>query len=154
MVTPMKQRVFIRVLAETGRICLAAKAAGNTPGSFYYLRNHMTGESFGAAWDGRAISAQGGCSNPARPRDQWCAEYIYKDGVLVAERRRFNHHLMMWLVAHNMPEKFGVHGGLMHSGSGGAAGAARMKRLKAEWQTEWEADYKAKNPLKSDPRGD
>ena len=146
----MKQRVFIRVLAETGRICLAAKATGNTPGSFYYLRNHAAGESFGAAWDrardfgtGRVLDILLDHAINGVP------EYIYKDGVLVAERRRFNHHLMMWLVAHNSPEKFGVHGGLMHSGSGGAAGAARMKRLKAEWHTEWEAEYKAKNPAKA-----
>ena len=153
-VTPMKQRVFIRVLAETGRICLAAKATGNTPGSFYYLRNHAAGESFGAAWDrardfgtGRVLDILLDHAINGVP------EYIYKDGVLVAERRRFNHHLMMWLVAHNMPEKFGVHGGLMHSGSGGAAGAARIKRLKAEWHTEWEAEYKAEykkqHPLKA-----
>ena len=149
-VTPMKQRVFIRVLAETGRICLAARAAGNTPGSFYYLRNHAAGDSFGAAWDrardfgtGRVLDILLDHAINGTP------EYIYKDGVLVAERRRFNHHLMMWLVAHNSPEKFGVHGGLMHSGSGGAAGAARMKRLKAEWQAEWEAEYKAKNPAKA-----
>jgi len=147
-VTPMKQRVFIRVLAETGRVELAARAAGNGSGSFYYLRNTERGESFGAAWDrardfgtGRVLDILLDHAINGVP------EYIYKDGVLVAERRRFNHHLMMWLVAHNMPEKFGVHGGLMHSGSGGAAGAARMKRLKAEWHAEWEAEWTATNPL-------
>jgi len=147
-VTPMKQRVFIRVLAETGRVELAARAAGNGSGSFYYLRNTERGQSFGAAWDrardfgtGRVLDILLDHAINGVP------EYIYKDGELVAERRRFNHHLMMWLVAHNMPEKFGVHGGLMHSGSGGAAGAARMKRLKAEWHAEWEAEFKAKNPL-------
>lgn len=147
-VTPMKQRVFIRVLAETGRVCLAAKAAGNTPGSFYYLRNTERGQSFGAAWDrardfgtGRVLDILLDHAINGVP------EYIYKDGVLVAERRRFNHHLMMWLVAHNMPEKYGVHGGLMHSGSDGAAGAARMKRLKAEWHAEWEAEWEAKNRI-------
>jgi hypothetical protein len=37
----------------------------------------------------------------------------------------------------------------MHSGSGGAAGAARMKRLKAEWRSEWEAEWQANNPLRA-----
>jgi hypothetical protein len=149
-VTPMKQRVFIRVLAETGRVELAARAAGNGSGSFYYLRNTERGQSFAAAWlraldfgTGRVLDILLDHAINGVP------EYIYKDGVLVAERRRFNHNLMMWLVAHNMPEKFGVHGGLMHSGSGGAAGAARMNRLKAEWHSEWEAEYKAKNPAKA-----
>ncbi len=145
-VTPMKQRVFIRVLAETGRICLAAKATGNTPGSFYYVRNHAAGESFGAAWDrardfgtGRVLDILLDHAINGVP------EYIYKDGVLVAERRRFNHHLMMWLVAHNMPEKFGVHGGLMHSGSGGAAPHSMpdsIKKLKEQWRAEWEEEQR------------
>ena len=141
MVTPMKQRVFIRVLAETGRVTLAAKAAGKMVGSFYHLRYHEQGASFAAAW-ARALDF-----GTARVLDvlldhaiNGVPEYIYKDGELVAERRRFNHQLMMWLVAHNMPEKFGVHGGLMHSGSSAAAGAARMKRLKAEWRAEWNAE--------------
>lgn len=144
MVTPMKQRVFIRVLAETGRICLAAKAAGNTPGSFYYLRNHAAGESFGAAWDrardfgtGRVLDILLDHAINGVP------EYIYKDGVLVAERRRFNHHLMMWLVAHNSPEKFGVHGGLMHGRSDGLGNAARMKQLRAQWEAELNAKHTA-----------
>lgn len=95
-VTPMKQRVFIRVLAETGRVELAARAAGNGSGSFYYLRNTERGQSFGAAWDrardfgtGRVLDVLLDHAINGVP------EYIYKDGVLVAERRRFNHHLMM-----------------------------------------------------------
>ena len=139
--TPMKQRLFIRVLAETGRISLAAKATGKTPGSFYYLRNHPAGQSFGSAWDrardygtGRVLDILLDHAINGTP------EYIYKDGQLVAERRRFNHHLMMWLVAHNMPEKFGVHGGLMNSNGGGSVGAlgkSRMQQLRAEWEAEF-----------------
>lgn len=144
-VTPMKQRVFIRVLAETGRVSLAAKAAGNVPGSFYFLRNQAKGKSFGEAWDrardfgtGRVLDVLLDHAVNGTP------EYIYKDGELIAERRRFNHHMMMWLVAHNMPERFGVHGGLMNSSAGGGAAAARMKRLKAEWRKEWEAERRPK----------
>ena len=144
-VTPMKQRVFIRVLVETGRVALAAKAAGNVPGSFYYLRNHPDGKSFAAAWaraldfgTGRVLDILLDHAINGTP------EYFYKDGVLAGERRLFNHKMMMWLVAHNMPEKFGVQGGLMFGSSGGAAGAARMKRLKKEWQQEWYAEIQAK----------
>lgn len=147
-VTPMKQRVFIRVLAETGRVCLAAKAAGNVPGSFYFLRNHARGKSFAEAWDrardfgtGRVLDVLLDHAINGTP------EYIYKGGELVAERRRFNHPMMMWLVAHNYPEKFGVAGGLMHGAQsgpgGGAAAAARMKRIKAEWRAEWEAERRS-----------
>lgn len=148
--TPMRQRVFIRVLAETGRVTLAARAAGKLEGSFYHLKTHPQGASFAAAWaraldfgTGRVLDTLLDHAVNGTP------EYIYKDGELVAERRRFNHGLMMWLVAHQMPEKFGVVGGLMHAGlggpGGGAASATRLKTLKAQWQAEWEADYVAKH---------
>lgn len=137
-VTPMKQRVFIRVLAETGRVALAAKAAGNTPAAFYYLRNQPQGKSFAKAW-GRALDF-----GVARVLDllvdhaiNGTPEYIYQQGELVGERRRFDHRLMMWLVAHHLPEKYAVAGGLMHAVYEGAAGAARMKRLKKEWELEY-----------------
>ncbi len=141
--TPMKQRVFIRVLAETGRVRLAAKAAGKLEGSFYHLRCHEKGASFAAAWL-RALDF-------GTPRvldilvDQainGVPEYIYKDGELIGERRKFNHGLMMWLVAHNMPEKFGVMGGLMQGrGAGSISDAARLKQLRKEWEAEWKAKY-------------
>ena len=126
-VSALKQRVFIRVLAETGRIALAAKAAGNTPAAFYYLRNHPQGKGFGKAWAraldfgvGRVLDILIDHAVNGTP------EYVYNHGELVGERRRFDHRLMMWLVAHHNPRKYGVHSD--------AAGAARLKRLKQERQ--------------------
>lgn len=139
-ITAMKQRVFIRVLAETGRVALAAKATGNTKAAFYYLRNQPEGESFAKAWAraldfgvGRVIDLLVDHAINGTP------EYVYHNGHLVGERRRFDHRLMMWLVAHHNPRKYAVSGGLMHAVYGGAAGAARMKRLKREWKLELEA---------------
>jgi len=51
---------------------------------------------------------------------------------------------MMWLVAHHNPRKYAVSGGLMHAVYGGAAGAARMKRLKREWKKEWKQEWQEK----------
>lgn len=140
-VTALKQRVFIRVLAETGRVALAAKAAGNTPAAFYYLRNQPQGKSFSTAWEraldfgvGRVLDLLVDHAVNGTP------EYIYQQGELIGERRRFDHRLMMWLVAHHLPEKYAVAGGLMHAVYEGAAGAARMKRLKQEWQLEWQME--------------
>ncbi|MVZ96472.1 hypothetical protein EUU23_01985 [Sphingorhabdus sp. IMCC26285] len=139
-VTAMKQRAFIRVLAETGRVSLAAKATGNTLAAFYYLRNQPQGKSFARAWAraldfgvGRVLDILVDHAMNGTP------EYIYQNGELVGERRRFDHRLMMWLVAHNQPEKYAVSGGLMHAVNEGAAGAARMKRLKKEWELEYQA---------------
>jgi len=137
-VTALKQRVFIRVLAETGRVALAA---GNTPAAFYYLRNQPQGKSFSTAWEraldfgvGRVLDLLVDHAVNGTP------EYIYQQGELIGERRRFDHRLMMWLVAHHLPEKYAVAGGLMHAVYDGAAGAARMKRLKQEWQLEWQME--------------
>lgn len=144
-ITAMKQRVFIRVLAETGRVSLAAKATGNTLAAFYYLRNRPEGGSFAKAW-GRALDFGVG-----RVIDllvdhaiNGTPEYVYHNGHLVGERRRFDHRLMMWLVAHHNPRKYAVSGGLMHAVYGGAAGAARMKRLKREWKKEWKQEWQEK----------
>lgn len=138
-VTAMKQRVFIRVLAETGRVSLAAKATGNVLGSFYYLRNQPQGKSFARAWAraldfgvGRVLDILVDHAVNGTP------EYIYQNGELVGEKRSFDHRLMMWLVAHNQPEKYAVAGGLMHAVHSGAAGAARMKLLKREWTHEYQ----------------
>ena len=151
-VTPMKQRVFIRVLAETGRVALAAKAAGNVLGSFYYLRNQPQGKSFAMAW-GRALDFGVG-----RVLDilvdhavNGTPEYIYQNGELVGEKRGFDHRLMMWLVAHHKPEKYAVAGGLMHAVYSGAAGAARMKRLKREWRHEYQ-EQRSKWNKPQDPK--
>lgn len=144
-ITAMKQRVFIRVLAETGRASLAAKATGNTLAAFYYLRNQPQGESFAKAWAraldfgvGRVIDLLVDHAINGTP------EYVYHNGHLVGERRRFDHRLMMWLVAHHNPRKYAVSGGLMHAVYGGAAGAARMKRLKREWKKEWKQEWQEK----------
>lgn len=144
-ITAMKQRVFIRVLAETGRVSLAAKATGNTLAAFYYLRNQPQGESFAKAWAraldfgvGRVIDLLVDHAINGTP------EYVYHNGHLVGERRRFDHRLMMWLVAHHNPRKYAVSGGLMHAVYGGAAGAARMKRLKREWKKEWKQEWQEK----------
>ena len=57
-------------------------------------------------------------------------ETIYKDGVLVAERRRFNYRMIMWIVSHAMPEYFRLDSGLhTHGGS-----SSPMKKLRAKWQ--------------------
>lgn len=144
-ITAMKQRVFIRVLAETGRVSLAAKATGNTKAAFYYLRNQPEGQSFAKAWAraldfgvGRVIDLLVDHAINGTP------EYVYHNGHLVGERRRFDHRLMMWLVAHHNPRKYAVSGGLMHAVYGGAAGAARMKRLKREWKKEWKQEWQEK----------
>ena len=135
--TPERQRIFIRLLAECGSVGKACKAIGCSSYAMYHLRNSEEAEGFAAAWD-KAVQR-----GARRVLDilidqaiNGTPEKIYKDGQLVAERRRFNTRSMMWIVAHYMPERFGVSGGLMHASSGPVG----MKRLKDAWKREWRAE--------------
>ena len=135
--TPDRQRVFIALLAGCGSVLTACKAIGCSSPAMYHLRNSAGAESFAAAWDN---AVQRGARRildvMVDHAINGVPEYIYKDGQVVAERRHFNTRAQMWIVAHYMPEKFGVTGGLMH----GASGPIGLKRLKAAWQREWEAE--------------
>ncbi len=139
-ITPDRQRAFIRALAETGSVALASKVIGNAPASLYSLKLAPGAESFAAAWD-KAVQ-----HGARQIRDimvdhaiNGTPEFIYKDGALVAERRVFNYRMMMWIVAHAMPEEYGMPTGL---GSHGGASFAAQK-LKVAWRKEWEDEQRA-----------
>lgn len=140
--TPERQRIFIAMLAQCGSVQTACKAVGCSTHAVYHLRNSAGAESFAAAWD-RAVER-----GARRVLDvlvdhaiNGTPEFIYKDGAIVAERRHFNTRAQMWIVAHYLPEKFGVAGGLMHS----ASGPVGLKRLKETWRKEWNAEHAAKS---------
>jgi hypothetical protein len=131
--TPERQRIFIAMLAQCGSVHTACKAVGCSSHAIYMLRNSAGAESFAAAWD-RAVER-----GARRVLDvlvdhaiNGSPEYIYKDGQVVAERRHFNTRAQMWIVAHYLPERFGVGGGLMHA----TQGPLNLKRLKAQWRRE------------------
>ena len=128
-ITADKQRAFIKALAETGSVTIAAKVIGNSPTSLYSLKLVSGAESFGAAWD-KAIhrGARQILDILVDHAINGTPEYIYKDGEIVAERRVFNYRMMMWIVAHHMPDQFGMPTGL--SGYGGSSKA--MERLKTK----------------------
>lgn len=140
--TPERQRIFIAMLAQCGSVHTACKAVGCSTHAVYHLRNSANAESFATAWD-RAVER-----GARRVLDvlvdhaiNGTPEFIYKDGQIVAERRHFNTRAQMWIVAHYLPERFGVAGGLMHS----ASGPVGLKRLKGAWRKEWDAEHYAKS---------
>ena len=49
--TAERQRIFLAVLADTGRVSVAAEAADITPRSCYRLCRHPKGAAFAKAWD-------------------------------------------------------------------------------------------------------
>jgi hypothetical protein len=136
-ITADKQRAFILALAQTGSVALASKVIGNAGGSLYSLKLAAGAESFAAAWD-KAIHRGAGqiLDILVDHAINGAPEYIYKEGVLVAERRVFNYRMMMWIVAHHMPERFGMPSGLTAYGGSSKA----VDRMKAAWRTQWEEE--------------
>lgn len=132
--TPERQRAFILALATCGNVRTACKAINCSNHAMWKLRSAAGAESFSAAWENatqrgarRVLDVMMDNALNGTP------EYLYQNGQLVAERRRFNTRAQMWIVAHYMPERFGVEGGLMHH----PGSPAKLKRQKAEWRKEW-----------------
>jgi hypothetical protein len=138
--TAERQRAFVQALAAGGSVRLACKAIQCSSHAMYKLRNAAGAESFSAAWDNavrrgarRVLDVMIDNAVNGTP------EYLYQNGQLIAERRRFNTRGQMWLVAHYMPDQFAVEGGLMHH----PGSAAQQKRLKEQWRREWYAEHSA-----------
>jgi hypothetical protein len=106
--TADKQRDFIAALAETGCVSEACAEVGITPRSAYRLREHPKGAAFRAAWDHAQSLACVRLTALAWERAvHGSTERLYKDGELVAERRRPSDRLLMWLLAHYDAGTFG-----------------------------------------------
>jgi hypothetical protein len=56
--TPERQRLFIRILRETGSVGRACRAAGRTRAGAYRLYGRPDAESFRRAWDAAAAAAR------------------------------------------------------------------------------------------------
>lgn len=105
--TEAKQRDFIAALAGSGSVAAALRAVGMKAPNAYRLRAAPGAASFAAAWD-RALDHAA-----SRVRDvlfdqtiNGIAEPIMYQGVQVAERRRFNHRTMMWVLQHHKPDLY------------------------------------------------
>ena len=103
-----KQRAFIAALAETGCVSEACAEVGITPRSAYRLRLHPRGAAFRTAWDHAQHLAATRLAAVAWERAvHGASERLYKDGELVAERRKPSDRLLMWLLAHHNPSTYG-----------------------------------------------
>ena len=94
---PWKKARFLLVLAAGGIVAEACAAAGMSVASAYALKNRRSGRAFGEMWDAILIHRARGRladNNLARAMDG-CVEQVLKDGVVVAERRRFDNRLSM-----------------------------------------------------------
>ncbi len=95
--TPERQAVFLDALAACGVVADAAKRAGLSAQSAYALRNRKAGRAFATAWDAVLIHrARGRMSDELLSRAMnGCAEAVQRDGIVIAERHRYDNRLSM-----------------------------------------------------------
>jgi hypothetical protein len=106
--TAERQRAFIAALAETGCVSEACGEVGITARSAYRLREHPAAAAFRHAWDHAQSLATVRLTALAWERAvHGTPDRIYKDGVLVAERRKPSDKLLMWLLAHHNTTVYG-----------------------------------------------
>lgn len=106
--TAERQRRFIAALAETGCVSEACAEVGITPRSAYRLRQHAGAEAFHKAWDhAQSLGAARLTAIAWERAIHGSFERLYKNGELVAERRKPSDRLLMWLLAHHHPTAYG-----------------------------------------------
>lgn len=140
-ITAQKQRLFMAHLAATGAVTMAAKAAGHSASAFYQLRRREGATGFAAAWD-KAVEM-----GARRVADLLMEYAIYgvpetwsKEGRVTMERRRPNVRAMQHIAGSHLPEVFG--GAINLDGMPATAIPHGIRRLKARWQAEWEAEHR------------
>ncbi len=139
--TPLKQRTFIQNLADSGSETMDANSIGTSTSAMYSLRRGEGAESFAAAWEAAIeIGARRVLDTLIEHAIHGTPETIIQGGEVVAERRRYNHRAMMWIVSQRFPEQYGGATGLMDMNGMSHA----MRKLKAKWEEEWEATYEAR----------
>ncbi|MEA1015621.1 hypothetical protein [Sphingosinicella sp. LY1275] len=107
--TEEKQRRFIEALADTGLVSAAAKAVGMARESAYKLRRSGHGAAFARAWDAARHHAGGVVEDVAFERAIEGVEHnVYDEyGEVVCTKRVYNDRLLMFLLRHLKPERYG-----------------------------------------------
>lgn len=97
--TPEKKRLFLERFAECGIFVEACEAAGMSARAAYNLRDRDP--LFAAGLDAACVKARAPLADEAYSRARnGVVERIYKDGVIVAERHRYDNRLTMAVLTH------------------------------------------------------
>lgn len=106
--TPERQRAFIEALAETGSVKAAAKRINMSPEGAYYLRRQPGAESLCAAWQAAIDHGVQNLVDVAIDRAlEGVPVPVFWKGEQVGEKRRYNNRLLMFILKHHMPAKYG-----------------------------------------------
>ncbi len=104
-----RQIAFIETLSETGCVTTAARAVGMSARSAYKLAARCDARQFAAAWDvAMAIAARALAALAFDYATGGMVEQVWKDGVLVSERRRPSERLLIFLLSRFDPARFGL----------------------------------------------
>lgn len=143
--TEEKQRRFIETLADTGLVSAAAKAVGMTRETAYRLRRSAHGAAFARAWDAARHHAGALVEDIAFERAFEGVEHnVYdENGDVVCTKRVYNDRLLMFLLSHLKPERYG---GPAHARAAPAPGAPPP-----EPPIELEASLRAMEPALPEP---
>ena len=117
--TAQRQRAFLAALAETGCVSEACAEVGITPRSAYRLRDRPDAKAFRLAWVHAQTQAVTRLTAIAFERAiHGSTEQFFRDGQLVAERRKPSDRLLMFLLRHFDPVGFGwMHGKWVPAGT-------------------------------------
>ncbi len=106
--TAEKQIAFIETLSQTGIVTVAARAVAMSARSAYKLAARPDARGFAEAWDvAMAIAARSLAALAFDYATGGMVEQIWKDGVLVSERRRPSERLLIFLLSRFDPARFG-----------------------------------------------
>ena len=109
--TVERQRAFIAALAETGSVKAAAKRINMSAEGAYYLRRQPGADSFRAAWSAALDHGLQRLTDLAIDRAiEGVPVPIFWRGEQVGEKRTYNERLMMFILRHHMPDRYGSAG--------------------------------------------
>jgi hypothetical protein len=107
--TPERQRAFIAALAELGSVRAACKQINMSQVGAYYLRRQPGADSFRAAWEAALDHGVQRLADIAIDRAiEGVAVPVYWRGEQVGEKRWYNDRLLMFILKHHMPNRYGA----------------------------------------------
>jgi hypothetical protein len=107
--TEEKQRRFIEVLADTGRVALAAKAVGLSRQAAYELKRSAQGTAFSRAWDAARLHAGALLEDIAFDRAiEGREENVFNEcGEVIATKHVPDNRMLTFLLKHLLPDRYG-----------------------------------------------
>jgi len=108
--TPERQRAFIEALAELGSVSAAARRINMSAEGAYYLRRQKGADGFARAWEAALAHGVQRLTDIAMERAiDGVPVPIIHHGEQVGERRIYNDRLMMFMLKHHDPDRYGGH---------------------------------------------